>query len=637
MARIVYTDMSGQERSVPIGPDYPVVTIGRATDCTVRSNRKSVSRRHAEFRYSNGQFEVIDLNSSNGTYLIINEERKPVLGREYLANNDEVWCGDFILRFFEEDGPVDQGGDSTLNASDRAGNANRATAPPSFPNGPGAGQSFGGGPSNGANGPGGSNLGGGLGPGGSNLNGPRFGASAQQGQQSQDWPSDSRFGGNEPSSLEESSGPRGGGPSGTPGSGPTGGPAFGAHGGDQAQEIERLRAEKESIAELAERQKAEIDEWQRKYEEARDELENADKDDATSRAASSAGLAATREALERAEQSAEEQKAELNRLQNELAEARTENERFRAELKASSEDDAQIAELQDELQRARQDNEALRAELDASGAADPEEVEQLREQLEGHLLDISALEGEVDRLTTEMREMEEEAAATTRAGERKAREEVDALRREVERHRRLVEEFETRNGELQEELAVAQQSRDNLQNQVGEQDTKLDELESELETLAADLEAARTERDEAVARIEELEGGENVDDLKNEIEGLKRRLKMEKERAGEDDARLSEEIERLTNRVTELESENTGLREQLDAVSEGGGITADTLATLREKIAALDRIVDAITRTNLDPLSTVDRIRLQSAIRDTDPKKTLANLLDMTGGESQSD
>ena len=86
MARIVYTDMSGQERSVSIGADTPVVSIGRATDCTIRSNRKSVSRRHAEFRFANGQFEVVDLNSSNGTYLIINEERRPVLGREYLAH-----------------------------------------------------------------------------------------------------------------------------------------------------------------------------------------------------------------------------------------------------------------------------------------------------------------------------------------------------------------------------------------------------------------------------------------------------------------------------------------------------------------------------------------------------------------------
>ena len=112
MGKLIYMDNSGREIIVPFGPEQPLVTIGRATDCTIRSNRKSVSRHHAEFRYNNGQYEVVDLGSSNGTYLIVNDNRQPVKPRVTLTHNDEVWCGDFILHFEEIAGDYDLDMDS---------------------------------------------------------------------------------------------------------------------------------------------------------------------------------------------------------------------------------------------------------------------------------------------------------------------------------------------------------------------------------------------------------------------------------------------------------------------------------------------------------------------------------------------
>lgn len=103
MANIVYKTESGDERDIYIGPDNPAVTIGRAKDCEIRTNKKSVSRRHAEFRYDNGAYEVVDLDSSNGTWIIVDDQRHPVSSREYLTNYDEVWCGDFILHFYQEE------------------------------------------------------------------------------------------------------------------------------------------------------------------------------------------------------------------------------------------------------------------------------------------------------------------------------------------------------------------------------------------------------------------------------------------------------------------------------------------------------------------------------------------------------
>ncbi len=107
MARIIYTDMSGVEQTISIGHNYPVVTIGRAVDCDIRSNRKSVSRHHAEFKFSNNQVHVVDLNSSNGTFVIIDDQRRAIIGQQMIAPNDEVWCGDFVLRYVSDAGVQD--------------------------------------------------------------------------------------------------------------------------------------------------------------------------------------------------------------------------------------------------------------------------------------------------------------------------------------------------------------------------------------------------------------------------------------------------------------------------------------------------------------------------------------------------
>ncbi len=102
MARIIYTDMSGIEQTITIGPNYPLVTIGRAVDCDIRSNRKSVSRHHAEFKLENNQVHVVDLKSSNGTFVIIDDQRHPISGKHTLTDRDEVWCGDFVLRYHND-------------------------------------------------------------------------------------------------------------------------------------------------------------------------------------------------------------------------------------------------------------------------------------------------------------------------------------------------------------------------------------------------------------------------------------------------------------------------------------------------------------------------------------------------------
>jgi hypothetical protein len=50
-------------------PEADLVVIGRASSCEVRLADPSVSRRHAQLRRRGAEWRVIDLLSTNGTYL----------------------------------------------------------------------------------------------------------------------------------------------------------------------------------------------------------------------------------------------------------------------------------------------------------------------------------------------------------------------------------------------------------------------------------------------------------------------------------------------------------------------------------------------------------------------------------------
>src|SRR4051812_48306669 len=73
--------------------DLPM-TIGRATDATIRVSDTSVSRRHAEIRPGTGGWTVVDLGSTNGTRVngtAVTERR--------LQDGDTITVGDATLRF----------------------------------------------------------------------------------------------------------------------------------------------------------------------------------------------------------------------------------------------------------------------------------------------------------------------------------------------------------------------------------------------------------------------------------------------------------------------------------------------------------------------------------------------------------
>ena len=74
--------------------DQPTTTAGRHPDSDIFLDDVTVSRRHAEFRKNDDQFEVVDVGSLNGTYV----NREPKNSSE-LSNGEEIQIGKFRLVF----------------------------------------------------------------------------------------------------------------------------------------------------------------------------------------------------------------------------------------------------------------------------------------------------------------------------------------------------------------------------------------------------------------------------------------------------------------------------------------------------------------------------------------------------------
>lgn len=591
MPRIVYTDISGQERSVPFGPDHPIVTIGRGTDCTIRSNRKSVSRRHAEFRFTNGQYEIIDLNSSNGTFLIIEEDRKPIHGREYLAPNDEVWCGDFILHFIDEE------------------EVHTAATPDPF----GGFKDF--------------DLG---------LNNLDFATPDPV----------AAWGGTQPPPPVQ---PRV------------------DHTQERSNDVERLIAEKRSIEDLASRQANELEELQRKLNEAKRQLEDQKDQDHTSMAPPpvSGELEQLRDKIARLQDEADDLEAEARQSQNEIQRLsveldgiREEKRRLEEKLHTALQSSNRSSENETRLEEARRRIHSLEVELESSlnQVSDLEshlhananalvDHQKLHEDLLARNRDINALEGEVERLQLQSRQLSQELEQTRALRDKgdKAVEETEALRRELDRHRRLIEEFDRRNRDLQTEVEELRLGHRSDLIKIADAEQRAAQLEEELQDAKEQALQASQKQRQTQNELEALLAEGRVEDLKREVEGLKQRLRLEKERTRADEFTAKElqaaqgQLKALRERNQELEGEVVVLREQIHvepSTASVEGVPPELLRQLRDRVDALERIVDAIERTNLDSLSTVDRIRLQSAIRDTEPKKSLEHLKELLSGQN---
>ncbi len=85
----------------PVAAEYSLlkdeVSLGRGEENDVIIPHSSVSRSHARLLKRNGMYELVDLNSTNGSYV----DEQPVQGTATVRNGSRVRLGEvqFILHF----------------------------------------------------------------------------------------------------------------------------------------------------------------------------------------------------------------------------------------------------------------------------------------------------------------------------------------------------------------------------------------------------------------------------------------------------------------------------------------------------------------------------------------------------------
>jgi|GEM_PF-1424709 len=86
------------------GKQYPLVqtvVIGRGSDCEIALDDGRVSSQHAQVKEASGQFVFTDLQSSNGSFLVIAGREEPIRAAQVLVDGDEIRLGRTVLEFVD--------------------------------------------------------------------------------------------------------------------------------------------------------------------------------------------------------------------------------------------------------------------------------------------------------------------------------------------------------------------------------------------------------------------------------------------------------------------------------------------------------------------------------------------------------
>jgi len=98
VASLRILDGDGPERVVELRDRKLLIGRGRDNDIVLPDSQKGVSRTHAELRYENGRYIIVDLQSQNGTWL--NGQR---VERAEVPPDAEITVGEYRLRFQHTD------------------------------------------------------------------------------------------------------------------------------------------------------------------------------------------------------------------------------------------------------------------------------------------------------------------------------------------------------------------------------------------------------------------------------------------------------------------------------------------------------------------------------------------------------
>src|SRR4026209_2491925 len=110
MFSITVTEKGGDQRRLDF--DKPEITIGRVQGNDVILPKGNVSKRHARIVLKDGKFIIVDLKSTNGTYV----NGRKITSQLVVKDSDKIYIGDFIVGFDEAaDGAGDQQSETTTS------------------------------------------------------------------------------------------------------------------------------------------------------------------------------------------------------------------------------------------------------------------------------------------------------------------------------------------------------------------------------------------------------------------------------------------------------------------------------------------------------------------------------------------
>src|SRR5262245_21119621 len=102
MFTVIISEKGGEQRRMDF--DKAEVTIGRVQGNDIILPKGNVSKRHSRIVLKDGKFIIVDLKSTNGTYVNGRKITSPLV----LKETDKVYIGDFILTVEEGAGEGQQ-------------------------------------------------------------------------------------------------------------------------------------------------------------------------------------------------------------------------------------------------------------------------------------------------------------------------------------------------------------------------------------------------------------------------------------------------------------------------------------------------------------------------------------------------
>src|SRR5512134_207227 len=96
MFTVIVTEKGGDQKRLEF--DKPEITIGRVQGNDIILPKGNVSKRHSRIVLKDGKFIIVDLKSTNGTYVNGRKITSPLV----LKETDKVYIGDFIITVEEQ-------------------------------------------------------------------------------------------------------------------------------------------------------------------------------------------------------------------------------------------------------------------------------------------------------------------------------------------------------------------------------------------------------------------------------------------------------------------------------------------------------------------------------------------------------